>query len=142
MSSKKKIRFRVSDGPIPVETTFVEDSPEGYGAWYLKQGEIDPRRGVALGLRTLFAPVGAAMMGRSLEQVELLIMSAERCFEDFMRQAREHAQRHHRSSLERSSPSDTRTNEESRNGFSNAIDDFPPSGLLVNSNEDLSNLFN
>jgi hypothetical protein len=142
MSSKKKIRFRVSDGPIPVETTFVEDSPEGYGAWYLKQGEIDPRRGVALGLRTLFAPVGAAMRGRSLEQVELLIMSAERCFEDFMRQAREQAQRHHQSSLERPSPSDTRTNEESRNGFSNAMDDSPSHGLLVNPNEDLSNLFN
>jgi hypothetical protein len=151
MSSKKMIRFRVIDGLVVGDTTFVEDSPEGYGAWYLKQGEIDPHRGVALGLRTLFAPLGAAMRGQSLEQVEARILSSERCFNDLMRQAREQAQCSRRSSPEKLMPNPEvpKTNEEARNGFSNAIDvsshvidDLPPNGLLVDPNEDLSNLFN
>lgn len=144
MPRKKMIRFRVSDGPVQVDADFIKDSPEGYGAWYLKQGEIEPRRGVALGLRTLFAPVGAAMMGQTHEQVETLILSSERYFSDFMRQAREQAQLNHRSSSENPIP-DTNgaaTNEESRNGFSKAVDDSPPNGLFVDPNEDLSNLFN
>jgi hypothetical protein len=155
MSRKKVIRFRVSNGPVQVDTDFILDSPEGYGAWYLKQGEIEPRRGVALGLRILFAPLGAAMMGQSLEQVETLILSSERYFEDFMRQAREQAQCNRRSSPENlmTNPEEPKTNEksseESRNGLSNSIDgssnamdDLPPHGLLVDPNEDLSNLFN
>ena len=151
MSSKKMIRFRVSDGLVQGDTTFVEDSPEGYGAWYLKQGEIDPHRGVALGLRTLFAPLGSALKGQTVEQVETRILSSERCFNDLMRQAREQAQCSRRSSPENLmlNPEGPRANEESRNGFSNSIDvsahvidDLPPHGLLVDPNEDLSNLFN
>jgi hypothetical protein len=151
MSRKKVVRFCVSDGPVQVDTDFIEDSAEGNGAWYLKQGEIEPRRGVALGLRILFAPLGAAMRGQSLEQVEALILSSERCFSDFMRQAREQAQCNHRSSSENliPNPEGTRTNEESRDGFSNAIDvsshaidDLAPNGLLTDPNENLSNLFN
>jgi hypothetical protein len=144
MSRRKKIRFRVSDGPVPVDTEFLEDSPEGQGAWYLKQGEIEPRRGVALGLRVLFNPLGAAMRGQSIEQVEALILSSERCFSDFMRQAREQAQCNHQSSSEKPipHPKGTGTEEEARDEISNAIDNFPSNGLLVNPNEDLSDLFN
>ncbi len=132
MPSKKVNRVRVSDGPVLVDTTFVDDSPEGEAAWYLNQGEISPRRGVALGLRTLFTPLGAAMRGRSLEQVEALILSSERCFRDFMRQAREQAQRN---------PEGPRTEEECKDQLSNAIENFPPHGLLANPSENLSDLF-
>jgi hypothetical protein len=125
MSPNKKIRFR-SDGPMPLKTTFVEDSPEGYGAWYLTQGEIEPRRGVALGLRVLFAPLGAAMKNQSIEQVEALILSSERYFTDLMRQAREQAQCSRQSSPEPSKP----------------IDESTPHDSLVNPGENLSNLFN
>jgi hypothetical protein len=131
--AKKKIRFSVSDG-LQMQTTFAEDTPEGLGAWYLKQGEIDQRRGVALGLRTLFAPVGAAMKGQSLEQVELLIMSAERSFEDYMRRAREQAQYHHQSLLGRPNPSVTQPIEESSEESSPSV--------LSDPTEDLTNLFN
>jgi hypothetical protein len=150
MSSKKMIRFCVSDGPVIGKTTFIEDSPEGYGAWYLKQGEIDPDRGVALGLRILFAPLGSALKGQTVEQVEARILSSERCFNDLMRQAREQAQCNRRSSPENlmSNSEEPRTKDESRNGFSNSIDvsphamdNSPSHGLLVDPNEDLSNLF-
>jgi hypothetical protein len=142
MSSKKMIRFRVFDGPVLVNTTFVEDSPEGIGAWYLSQGEIEPRRGVALGLRALFTPLGAAMKGQTVEQVEALILSSERCFSDLMRQAREQAQSNCRSSSENltSHPNGTGTEEGFIDQFSNAIE--PPQGLLANPSENLSDLFN
>jgi hypothetical protein len=144
MPSKKVNRVHVSDGPVLVDTTFVDDSPEGEAAWYLNQGEIAPRRGVALGISTLFSPLAAAMRGKSLEQVEALILSSERCLSDFMRQAREQAQCNRRSSPENlmPNPEGLSSNEESRNGFSNAIDDSSPQVLLADTSENLSNLFN
>jgi hypothetical protein len=140
MSPKKKIRFRC-DGPVQSNTTFVEDSPEGYGAWYLAQGEIEPRRGVALGLRILFAPLGAAMRSQSIEQVDALILSSERCFTDLMRQAREQAQCSNRSSPEPLRPSSSNA-PEATDEPSKPIDESPPHSSLVNPGENLSNLFN
>jgi hypothetical protein len=143
MPSKKVNRVNVSDGPVLVDTTFVDDSPEGEAAWYLNQGEIAPRRGVALGISTLFRPLAAAMRGQSLEQVEELILSSERCLFDFMKQARERAQLNRRSSPENLTPNldGPRTEEEFKDQFSNATENSPPQSLLANPSENLSNLF-
>jgi hypothetical protein len=84
------------------------------------------------------------MRGQTVEQVEALILSSERCFSDLMRQALEQAQCHHRSSPENlihPSPNETGCFEEFKDGSSKAMDDSPLHGVLADPNENLSDLF-
>lgn len=80
--SKRQIPFSVE------KTTFLYDSPEGLGARYLDRGDIPKRECVKMMLRSLWAPLEAALSSMSEAEVEALITAADRLHQLTMDNAR------------------------------------------------------
>ena len=80
--SKRQIPFFVE------KTTFLSDSPEGLGARYLDRGDIPKRECVKMMLRSLWAPLEAALSSMSEAEVEALITASDRLHQLTMDNAR------------------------------------------------------
>ncbi|NJO94388.1 MAG: hypothetical protein HC820_08725 [Hydrococcus sp. RM1_1_31] len=78
---------------LKLDTKFIESIPAGQAAKFLNSGEIDLRTGVEIAIACLFAPLGAAIDGASLSEVERLIAISHTQMETYFALARGRCQR-------------------------------------------------
>lgn len=69
---------------LSIETSFNQSQNAAIAAKYLKEGEIPMKEGIEIALSCLFAPLGAASEGASVERIKSLIQTSRVQFETYM----------------------------------------------------------
>ena len=69
---------------VKINTTFSENKSAGVGARYLNSGEITARNAIEIACTCLFAPIGGATAGESLEKVKARQAVSRAIFENYM----------------------------------------------------------
>lgn len=69
---------------IRIDTTFSENKSAGVGARYLNSGELTKRDAIEIACTCLFAPVGGANAGESLEKIKARQAVSRAIFETWM----------------------------------------------------------
>ena len=81
----RQVRFNI-------DTTFSENKRAAMGVKYLNSGEIPSRTGTELAISCLLTPLGYAVFGGSLQEVDSQIEISRTIFESYMNLARNRAE--------------------------------------------------
>ena len=69
---------------LKIDTTFSEKKGAGIALEYLSSGEISLRGGIEIALSCFFAPIGAAVGGATLSEVQARCELSRMQFETYM----------------------------------------------------------
>ncbi len=86
----RQVRFNI-------DTTFSENKRAAMGVKYLNSGEIPSRTGTELAISCLLTPLGYAVFGGSLQEVDSQIEISRTIFESYMNLARNRAESNEKS---------------------------------------------